>query len=367
MRASDPTTPPPVVRQMPVPPLPPPPAMRPSTPDAMPMVPPPAPSQPSHPSGGAQPAAAWFQQPPEPPRRVEHEARAVLDGVAGASNAAARPEPDGGPVRRAVRSSIDRPRVTSNDVVDLVWFEEDLPSRIRRYDPWSDAVRDDVRMDDWITAEEPTEKQKAELRRFVTRALGRVPTTEPALLNRLLAESVDEEGVIDRPLVVAAGELSLQLDPIEVLKSSVEIASQLGTSDKLKEAIDASKDIAKAQRVSTPLVESLLARLRKEFVQANRSLPNDYLESTVQRTMLEERKYQRREVLGQAHLAGMLAAPGGSTATYLPDHLASHIPVFPRFKVRIVAEPHPAQHPSDGDAATLRVLALGRVIGTRAR
>jgi len=258
--------------------------------------------------------------------------------------------------------------VTSTDVVDLLWYDDALPLRIRRNEPWSDAVRDEVRINEWITTDEAAKPQKDDQRRFVTRALGRVQPTEPAILARLLSESVDEEGFIHRPLVVVAGELALQFDGVEILKSTVELASQLASSEKLKEALDSAKEIAQAQRISTPLIDSLLVRVRREFAQANRSLPNDYLESTVKQTMLDERKYQRRQVLGEAHLMGLLLT-GGSlhTPTYLPEHLATHIPVLPRFRVRLVAEPHPSQHPGDGDGATLRVLALGRVIGARSR
>lgn len=364
-----PTTPPPPPRPMdPSPPLGPPPSpprVRPVEPRNGPAIPPPAPSQPS--AGGGQPWA--FQPQPEPPKRVVHEARAALEGVASASNAAAGPGEAGGSARkRPAGQPIERPRVTSTDVVDLVWFEESLPLRIRRQDSWSDAVRDEVRLNDWVTVDETDKGAKDDQRRFVTRALGRVPPTEPTMLSRLLSESVDEEGFIDRRLVVIAGELALQFDGVEILKSTVEMASQLGMSEKLKEALEGGKEIAQAQRVSTPLVDNLLSRIRREFAQANRSLPNDYLESTVHRTMLEERKYQRRQVLGEAHLLGLLLTGGSTqTPTYLPEHLGAQIPVLARFKVRLVAEPHPAQHPGDGEGATLRVLALGRVIGARNR
>jgi hypothetical protein len=334
-------------------------------PDPPPPVPSPSPSQ----QGAPAPAAWAFQQAVEPPKKVVHEARAALDGVAGASNAAAdRPHGAGGP--RAVGAAQERPRVTSNDVVDLVWFDEEIPPRVRRQPTWIDAVRDERRIDDWVTAPETQEQNQQEKdRRAVMRALARVPPTDPSTLPRLLAESVDEEGFVDRPLLVVAGDLALQLDPIETLKASVELASQLGTSEKLKEAIDAAKDIAQAQCVSTPVVDGLLARLRKEFAQANRNLANDYLESTVQRQMLDERTYQKRQVLGGGHLVAHLLGTGGgpTTTVYLPDHLAPQLPVVSKLKVRLIAEPHPQQHPADGEGVALRTLALGRVIGSRGR
>ncbi len=368
--APPPTTPPPPLRPMeasaPIaaPARPPPAIVRSDGGRPAPGIPPPAPA-PSQPGGTGQPWA--FQAQPEPPRRVVHEARAALDGVAGASNAAS--DRNGGGAHQAhATPKAERPRVTSNDVVDLVWFDEALPTRVRRYEPWSEAVRDEARISDWITTDEREKPEKDEQRRFITRALGRVATTEPSSLSRMLSESVDEEGFIARPLVVVVGDLALQFDGVEVLKSTVEIAMQLASSEKLKEALDGAKDVAQAQRVSTPLIDNILARLRREFAQANRSLPNDYLETTVQRTMLEERKYQRRQVLGESHLLGLLLTGGTTqTPTYLPEHLGAQIPALAKFKVRLLAEPHPSQHPGDGEGATLRVLALGRVIGARGR
>ena len=120
--------------------------------------------------------------------------------------------------------------------------------------------------------------------------------------------------------------------------------------------------------MATPIVDGLLTRLRTAFAQANRNLAPDYLETTVQRTMLEARQYQKRQVLGGPHVVAQLAGNGGPTTTvYLPEHLGPQLPAVPRLKVRLVVEAHPHQHPADGEGVALRTLALGRVIGSRGR
>jgi hypothetical protein len=163
--------------------------------------------------------------------------------------------------------------------------------------------------------------------------------------------------------------MTMQLDPMATVKSSVELAAQMGGSgEKLKEALDAAKDISQVQRVTTPIVDGLLARLRTAFAAGNRSLPADYLETTVHRTMLEERKYLSRSVLGGNKVLGYLAAGGAAgCATYLPEEIAALLPVMQKFRVRLIAEPHPAQHPADGEGPVLLALAVGRVIGQRGR
>jgi len=321
-------------------------------------VPPPSPSQ---------PGAPWaFHQAPEPPRKVLHEALAALSGVAGVSNAAA--DRIDAPARPGATSPAVRPRPASNDVVDLIWFDEALPARLQRFGPWADAVREERRVDDWATSTEAADRSPGDKdRRQVMRALARVQPTEPATFGRLLTESVDDEGFIDRPLLVVAGELSMQFDAIESLKASVELASQLGSGEKLKEALEAAREVSQAQRVTTPVVDSLLTRLRTTFAQSNRNLPPDYLETTVLRTLLEERKYQRRQVLGAAHLLASFHGGAPTTSVYLPEHLAAQLPVVPKLKARLIVEPHPQQHPADGEGVALRTLALGRVIGSRGR
>jgi len=72
-------------------------------------------------------------------------------------------------------------------------------------------------------------------------------------------------------------------------------------------------------------------------------------------------------VLGGAHLVAMLSGVGPTTAVYLPEHLAAQLPVVARMKARLVVEPHPQQHPADGEGVALRTLALARVIGSRGR
>ena len=75
----------------------------------------------------------------------------------------------------------------------------------------------------------------------------------------------------------------------------------------------------------------------------------------------------RREVFGGAHLLGKLFLPGSSTGipAYLPDALAKKLPLYRRFRVRMIAEAHPQADQYEESSAALRPLALARVLAPR--
>lgn len=378
--------PPPSGRGLPPPPPPssasslrlPPPPVSPPPPLAIParaapapvVAPPPAPSLPVPPV-----TPAFVEAPPVRPALVHDSGAALAGGVAGASDAAARSS--GGRRARVRRngSSVERPRPTSNDVCDLLWFDPALPARARKYDPWRAAVSDDARERPFLTFAESTEEAgAAKDRRTVTRALARVTPTELSTLPRLLAENVDLDGFLAHGLLVVAGELTVPIDPMAELKATVELATALAPVDRiadklaaerLRDALEAAGDTGTGSRAA---IDALLQRVRQAFAQANRVLPADYLESTVQQTLRDARRYVERDVFGGPHLlARIQPGTGAATAVYLPAEVATRLPIAPRFRARLVTEPHPQQHGADGDGAVLRALALGRVFAQRPR
>lgn len=260
-----------------------------------------------------------------------------------------------------------RARPPVSEYIDLLWFDERAPTRVRQQAAWVEILRDAPKPSEWLTGEEPAGTPQAlRDRRDVTRALARVPPSDAVSIARAMEESIDEDGIFVRPLVVVNGELTMAFDPLEVLRTTIAVASQLAVTDKkLKETIDAANEIAEAPRMTAgPLVDGATTRVRQAFGQANRSLPSDYLESTVQRLLLEERRYQRRTLLGGPRLCGLLAlgGHGAPLPAYLPEHLGPELPLFPRFRIRALAEPHAQQDPAETEPIALLVLALGRAV-----
>ncbi|MDC3987218.1 DUF2169 family type VI secretion system accessory protein [Polyangium jinanense] len=337
-------------------------APAPAPPAAPPMyTPPPAPVAPPAPVPIAAPV------PPAPVAPPVHDAQATLGGLAAASDAAAVAAPRPEPAPPAISTSAPaRRRAPTSEYVDLIWFDERAPQRVRQQSAWASYVRDPQRPTEWLTGEEPEEPTQAMTdRRDIRRALGRVPPLDAVGIARVMEEAIDEDGIFEQPLVLVNGELVMTCDPLETLKTTIAVASQLAGVDKrLKEALDAAEELCRGPRsAAVPLLEGALSRVRQAFAQANRSLASDYLETTAQRILIEERHYLRRKLFGGEHIGGILSLGSGSPLpTYMPEALAEKLPLFPKFRVRAIAEPHPQQDPADNEPITLRVLALGRVV-----
>ncbi|WP_197041424.1 DUF2169 family type VI secretion system accessory protein [Chondromyces apiculatus] len=303
-------------------------------------------------------------RPPEPAGVPAHDARAALGGLSAASDAAATPletPPSGSGAGPAPRPRLPPP----SEYVDLLWFDERAPQRVRQQAAWASYLRETARTTEWLTGEEAVQEPQATRdRREVARALARVPPLDAFGVTRAVEESIDEDGILTRPLVVVGGELTMSFDPLEALKTTITVASQLTAADKkLKDAVDAASEVVQTRAAGGPLVEGASTRIRQAFAQMNRTLPADYLDATVQRTLIEERRYQRRTVLGGVRLCAALATGSGAPLpVYLPEMLADKLPLFPKFRVRAVAEPHAQQDPAETEPLALLVLALGRAL-----
>src|SRR5262249_103915 len=111
-------------------------------------------------------------------------------------------------------------------------------------------------------------------------------------------EAGDEEG-LSAPLALVKGDIELPFDEIEALNATVTVARPLAQADKkVKEAIDMADEVLKAPaRGMSDIATSLGARVRDAWQKANRSLPPNYLDTTTERILLEQRSYQRRDLL----------------------------------------------------------------------
>ena len=109
--------------------------------------------------------------------------------------------------------------------------------------------------------------------------------------------------------------------------------------------------------------------MKDAFAQGNRMLPPSYLDSHTERMLLEQRHYQKRTVFGEPWIRSVLVPQGSSSPmpAYLPESLTKKLPMFQRFKARIVAEAHMQQDEYENHPAALKVVALGRVVSLQRR
>jgi hypothetical protein len=113
------------------------------------------------------------------------------------------------------------------------------------------------------------------------------------------------------------------------------------------------------------VIEGLTAQVRELYAQGLRALPLRQLDAHIERTLLQQRHFQKRTVLGQSRIRCLLSSGSQGSpavAAYLPEGLARDLPTFQRFTARIVAEIRPQLDQYESSAHALRVILLGRVI-----
>ncbi len=322
------------------------------------------------------PAVVSFGPPPPPPPSqpampipVPSQPASLLE----ASNAAA--------------AATERPATTPSepapppraDVVELLWYDPALPARLRKHPALAPLLRPDPA--------KPPEPAPAAPATTATKA----PAPDPAAVEELarvhvhdaltraapligveLEEALDaaeDESPPATPLVVVSGDLELCFDEAAQLKAIVSAASPLAAGDKkLKDAVDLAASMLDAPLQGAPEVaDALGARIREAWGKANRIFPQGYLAAATERLLLDQRKYQIRELLDDTWIRALLAGPKQKTAipTYLPAKIAKRLPLFKRFPARLAVEVLPQQDQAEAHPLALRALAIGRVRARR--
>jgi hypothetical protein len=300
------------------------------------------------------------------PRPVEQQlppARSVASGEAAQVSAEPGRAAWAARAPAAVRVERSEPRL-------LVWFDADSVPRIRRKGPWREVLLAleqrpfDDELDDPALSEKPVE---VEDRREIFEILARGEALDGQRLNEALGAAVRSDGKFIAPLVLLEGDLAFPFDELAALRATVGAATPFAASDEnLKGALAVAAELLKVpDLVAAPAVpEGLSARIRDAFTQPKRAVPAAYLETQIERALLERRHYQRRDVFGAAHLRALLHLSGATlpAPVYLPATVARRLPMFQRFKARLIAELHMTEDQNETHPAALRALALARVM-----
>jgi hypothetical protein len=353
-----------------VPPIPPPRRSEPARFTSQPITapPPPMPSSPAaspmHASGvffaSAAAAAAsepWFARVPEPALQAVPVAVPMPASVK--TSAPATPVP-------AQRAS--SPRIEPEGAIQLVFYDVESMPRIRRTPRWRGLLLDlekrppDPDLEDPAFAKDPSE---VEDRREIFEVLARGAPSIAIEINEALVAAVRDDGKLVSPLLLAAGELQLPFDEIETLRATVTTVTPLaGNDENLRASIDIARQFLAIPGLTTApaVAEGLTARIREAWNQGKRMVAPGYLDAQTERALTEQRHYQRRTVFGGTHLRALLHAGGQSPIpTYLRESVAKVLPLYSRFKVRVVVEVHLQIDPYETNQAALRGLALARV------
>lgn len=208
----------------------------------------------------------------------------------------------------------------------------------------------------------------AEDARLAMRVLAEVSPTESFELDPVTLDSTERSG--KPPMVVVSGELVLKFDEREALRATVGVATPFLPLDRaLKEAADFATAVLESEWSGAFSIDNASARVRDALTKAARDVPKSTVEATVQRLLLERRKFRTVTVLGAERIRAELVTSEGRAAVplYLPIELRDVLPLFERLPIRSIVEVRPRQDGAESSPHALFVRAVARRIGSRAR
>lgn len=251
------------------------------------------------------------------------------------------------------------------EVVELLWFEPSVLARMRsdaRFRPLVTAVRAPT-----DPAEDADATADAGDRRDVFAVLTRASALDAEGVNGAIAGAIGPDGEFVAPLVAVMGDLLLPFDEVSALKATMAALTPLASSEPaLREPCAAAAKLLASPWLegAGSIAEGYNLRLKEAFARVSTGLPPTYLSAGTERLLLEQRAFQRRTVLGESHLRGLLTLTGSDVPlpVYLPELLAKRLPLFCTMRVRLLAEVHVQQDAAEAHPNALRGLALGRVL-----
>ncbi len=254
-------------------------------------------------------------------------------------------------------------------IVELLWFEQEATSRLRRR--WPELAEDleFAPRDPDHDLSDDVEPQLARAHHTHFGLLTEAALTELSTLPARVREAVSATGRFTPPLLLLEGELRFPFDQSEILRATAAtIAPDDKDHRKLQHALEQVQSHLDTPLLSgsTETVTRLNNHLRQLYRESKRSLSLDYLDETVERMLLEQRRYQKRTLFGGTWIRALLiTSSSGATertiVSYLPESLETRLPLMLAFPARLIAEAHLKQDQYENHAHALRVVTLGRI------
>lgn len=302
-------------------------------------------------------------------KRLPPPVPAAVLSAAAASDAAAGPQAHAapGPFDAQVGPAPQLPAVA----LELLWLDPAFMPLIRRQADWADiitTIKPKPRDADFQEGTPSPARQEAKDRREISGVLAKARPETTDGLHVAFARAIDEDGRFEPPLVVVGGELELPFDELEMLKATVAVVSPLvGPEDKrLKDILGAAQEAVRSSwgHMAERLTEQLREALARDQRAALRSI-----DTHVERLLFEGRHLQKRTLLGQPWVRGMLSVSSGGSPVpaYIPAAPARELPAMQRISVRLIADVHAQLDQHEAQPIALRVIALGRVISSAFR
>ena len=288
--------------------------------------------------------------------------RSVSDAAADADGRAGKPqERKGEPERRsAAKDAAGEPR--RHAFVDLLAHDPALPARLRRTPAFSKLLASQNERPAWVRPDEPIDERSREDRGRldVLRVLSFGAPCDLPRVRELLDDAFEDATQLELPLVVVAGQLKPSHDDLALLRATVRAGQPLSLTNKpLQAALKVLEEAAEGG--VAPSGEATQALLRQAEQAAGTMWT--YLNTQVQRMILEERQFKRRTVLGEQRIRAELSTPSGeSVPAYVPAAVAPSLPMLASFPVVVLGELRPREDAQETHAEAFLVWAVGRVV-----
>lgn len=313
--------------------------------------------------------------PPEDPQVIAAFSAppAAKAGVLAASNAAASAEPvvvkDAAPVETPAvkpKPSAENRGLGPKEALKFLYFDAPQVERVRQHKDWCILLAAlSLRLLERGERDDESD-ESTKTRRDVFEVLLRGDAIAAEGIRAAYGAGITEDRRFEPPLVLVQGELELPFDELSVLKATVAAVRPLSAGDKrLTEVLDAVEELSKTPWLegSSGIAAGLLDRVREAFGMAKRAVTWEYVESHTERMLLERRCYQTRTLWGKRWIRGVLrGGVGGDVPTYLPESLKDKLPMFKRFRVKLIAEVEAKEDQYEASAYALKVVGLGRIV-----
>lgn len=265
--------------------------------------------------------------------------------------------------RSSAPVAIAPPLASPSEVIELLWFDPELPGQLRRHNEWRKllgAARDRPRNDD----DSPSEKAGDKERRDILAIFKQAPSLDAGGLERAVKEAT-ADGVFTPPLVVVSGRLEFLFDEVETLKATLVAVRPFAVADeRLKETVASAREVLQTPGFehAGALADSITLKVREAFGDGHEGLPAGDLDTHVERMLLQQRHYQRRTLWGDERIRALLRAGGEPCPAYLPAAVARQLPPARSLRARLLAELNLLIVSADRAELSMRILALAAIV-----
>lgn len=252
-------------------------------------------------------------------------------------------------------------------IVDLLAYDPGVPNRLRRSKAYAPLLSNfapptkPLEVDAPVPAQDPSERARADVLRVLS--CGR--PLEPGELHASLDALFDDQGDFEIPLLLVEGEVRPTMDAVETLRVAASIAKPFGGNNKrVQAALAAASDALSASATLTSEAAVVLYK-QLEASTHDLSLPSRYLADLVDRILLEARSFKKRTLLGAPRIRADFSIGKTSLPIYLPEDVASQLPLLPSVSMTALVELRPREDASESNPDALVAFAIGRVLRAR--